>query len=57
MECRRQSYWHSEYQEFKNWIVSTNANESYRSFAKNQFHKARRQNDKKIITKQLNEIR
>ena len=53
MECVRQSYWHTEYQWFKNYVVDTKAKKSFKDFAKNQYHKARRQHDKKIIEKQL----
>lgn len=56
MQCAKQGYWHSEYQEFKKYIVDSKANNNYKQFAKNQFHKARRRYDKKIIDRQINNL-
>jgi len=56
MQCKAQSYWHTEYQFHKNYTVDTPANNNYQKFAKRQYHKARRRHDRQIIGTQLDEL-
>jgi hypothetical protein len=53
MEYEKQSIWHTNYIEYKKWYVDTKANRNYKRFAKRQFHKTRRQCDKKMIHSQV----
>lgn len=56
METAKQSYWHTEYQWFKNYVIDTKAKQEFKRFCKRQYHKTRRQYDKDIINNRLNKI-
>lgn len=56
MECIAQSDYKTTYQEFKNYFVSSKANNKYKAYCKRAYQKARRRYDKMLIEDILDEL-